>query len=40
MKIKLLFFIAFHFKTNDQIENVNASYKQFLKTYVNYNQND
>ena len=33
-------FIAFHFETNKQIEIVNAIFKQYLRTYVNYNQND
>ena len=37
MKIKLLFFIIFYFKINDQIENVNALFKQLLYIYINYN---
>ena len=33
-------FIVWHSKTNDQIENVNANLKQYLRVYVNFNQND
>ena len=32
--------IAFHFETNEQTEIVNAIFKQYLRVYVNYNQND
>ena len=34
------FFIVWHSKTNDQTENVNANLKQYLRVYVNFNQND
>ena len=30
-------FIAFHFETDEQIEIVNAVFKQYLRIYVNYN---
>ena len=38
--IHFKFFIVWHSETNDQIENVNANFKQYLKIYVNFNQND
>ena len=38
--IHFKFFIVWHSKTNDQIENVNAILKQYLRIYVNFNQND
>ena len=40
INIYFKFFIVWHSKTNDQIENVNANFKQYLKIYVNFNQND
>ena len=33
-------FTVWHFETDDQTKNVNANLKQYLRVYVNYNQND
>ena len=33
-------FIVWHSETNDQTENVNADFKQYLRVYVNFNQDD
>ena len=40
LSIILKLFIAFHFETNEQIEIVNAIFKQYLRVYVSYNQNN
>ena len=40
LNIILKLFIAFHFETNEQTEIINAIFKQYLRVYVNYNQND
>ena len=37
LNITLKLFIAFHFKTDEQIEIVNTILKQYLRVYVNYN---
>jgi hypothetical protein len=40
LKIKIRLNIIFHFQTNDQIERQNQTLKQYLKIYVNYQQNN
>ena len=36
----LKFFIVWHSETDDQIENANADFKQYLRAYVNFSQDD
>ena len=38
--IEIALFIVWHFKIDDQIERFNDVMKQYLRIYVNYNQND
>ena len=40
INIKSKLFIFFHSKFDNQVENVNETFKQYFKTYCNYNQND
>ena len=40
LSIILKLSIAFHFETNEQIEIINAIFKQYLRVYVNYNQDN
>jgi hypothetical protein len=40
LKIKIWLNIVFHFQTNDQTEKQNQTLKQYLRIYVNYQQNN
>ena len=40
LKIKRKLSIVFHFQTDEQIERMNSVMKQFLRVFVNFEQND
>ena len=40
INIKFKLSIAWHFETNDQIENVNFNFKAYFRVFINYKQDD